>query len=408
MSDDLLATYENAFSGRDAPFAFVDLDALRANADHLLAQAGSLPVRVASKSLRCVEVLRRVLAHESSAGPGFRGVLAFTPAEALHLTDHGITDLLVAYPSVDREALCRVAERVAEHRPQRVVLMVDSVEGAEVVARAGRDVGVRLPVAIDIDAGWHPVRRLTVGPRRSPICTPEEAAALARALLAEPHLQLVGLMAYEGQVAGVGDKVPGRPLRTAAVRGMQAASMRELRNRLPKVVAAVGAELARDGQQLELVNGGGTGSLARTAAAGAVTELAAGSGLYAPTLFDTYRSLSLRPAAMFALPVVRRPGPGVVTLLGGGYIASGPHGSDRVPRPVLPKGLRLTAAEGAGEVQTPVRGRAADGLAIGDRVYLRHAKAGELCERFTTLLLVEGGQVVDEVPTYRGEGHAFA
>jgi D-serine deaminase-like pyridoxal phosphate-dependent protein len=226
--------------------------------------------------------------------------------------------------------------------------------------------------------------------------------------MADPHLQLVGLMAYEGQVAGVGDRLPGRPLRSAAVRGMQAASMRELRNRLPRVVAAVGAELARDGQQLELVNGGGTGSLARTAAAGAVTELAAGSGLYAPMLFDAYRSLSLRPAAMFALPVVRRPGAGVVTLLGGGYIASGPHGADRVPRPVLPRGLRLTAAEGAGEVQTPVRGRAADGLAIGDRVYLRHAKAGELCERFTTLLLVEDGRVVDEVPTYRGEGHAFA
>ncbi|MDQ1640653.1 MAG: hypothetical protein QOJ90_4 [Actinomycetota bacterium] len=406
MSDDLRAMYEDAFAGRDAPFAFVDLDALRANADHLLAQAGSLPVRVASKSVRCVDVLLRVLAHESD-GPGFQGVLAFTPAEALHLADHGVTDLLVAYPSVDRAALCQVAERVAEHRPERVVLMVDSVEGAAVVARAGRDVGVRVPVAIDLDAGWHPMRGVTVGTQRSPVRTPEQAAALARALVADPALQLVGLMAYEAQVAGVGDKIPGRPLRSAAVRGMQAASMRELRDRLPRVVAAVRAELARDGQQLEFVNGGGTGSLARTAGAGAVTELAAGSGLYAPTLFDTYRSLSLRPAAMFTLPVVRRPGPGVVTLLGGGYIASGPPGADRVPRPVLPPGLRLTAPEGAGEVQTPVRGPAADGLAIGDRVYLRHAKAGELCERFTTLLLVEGGQVVDEVPTYRGDGHAF-
>ena len=406
MSAEVLARYEEAFAGRDAPFAFVDLDALRANADHLLAQSGGLRVRVASKSVRCVDVLRRVLAHRA-AGQGFQGVLAFTPAEALHLAGHGFADLLVAYPSVDGSALAGVARWAGEQRPGRIVLMVDSVEGAEHVSRAARTAGVVLPVAVDVDVAWQPVRGVIIGPRRSPVRTPEEAATLVRALSAVENLRVVGLMAYEGQVAGVGDRVPGKPLRSKAIRGMQAASLRELGHRLPQVVAAVRDELARHGHPLELVNGGGTGSLARTAAAGVVTELAAGSGLFAPTLFDTYRSLDLRPAAMFALPVVRRPGPGVVTVLGGGYVASGPPGTDRSPLPVLPAGLRLTATEGAGEVQTPLRGRPADGLAIGDRVYFRHAKAGELCERFDRLLLVEDGRVVDEVPTYRGEGCTF-
>jgi D-serine deaminase-like pyridoxal phosphate-dependent protein len=400
--------YERAFGDRDAPFAFVDLDALRANADHLLAQAGGLPVRVASKSLRCVDVLRRVLDHPPPPGTaGYRGVLAFTPAEALHLAEHGFDDLLVAYPSVDREALGQVAQRVAEQRPGRIVSMVDSVDGAAHVARAARDAGVHLPVAIDLDTGWRPGRGVTVGAQRSPVRTPEQAGALVRALVDDPHLQVVGLMAYEAQVAGVGDRVPGKPFRSMAIRGMQTASLRDLRHRLPRIVSSVRTELARHGQQLDLVNGGGTGSLARTAAAGAVTELAAGSGLYAPTLFDTYRSLRLAPAALFTLPVVRRPGPGVVTVLGGGYVASGAPGPDRVPRPALPVGLRLTGQEGAGEVQTPLRGAAADTLAIGDRVYFRHAKAGELCERFATLLLVEGDRVVGEVPTYRGEGRTF-
>ncbi len=189
---------------------------------------------------------------------------------------------------------------------------------------------------------------------------------------------------------------------------MQAGSLRDLAGRLPRVVAAVREVVEGAGGSLELVNGGGTGSLARTAAIGAVTELAAGSGLFAPTLFDSYRSLDLRPAALFALPVVRRPAPGVVTVLGGGYVASGAPGRDRLPTPVLPAGLRLTGTEGAGEVQTPLRGAAADGLRIGDRVWFRHAKAGELCERFDTVLLVEGDAVVAEVPTYRGEGKAFA
>ncbi|HEX7189303.1 MAG TPA: alanine racemase, partial [Actinomycetes bacterium] len=216
MSADLLARYEEAFADRDAPFAFVDLDALRANADHLLAQSGGLPVRVASKSVRCVDVLRRALAHPSSAGPGFQGVLAFTPAEAMHLADHGFADLLVAYPSVDASALADLAKRAVEERPERVVLMVDSVEGAEHVSWAARSAGVVLPVVVDVDTGWAPVRGVSIGTQRSPVRAPEQAAALVHTLSTDGHLRVVGLMAYEGQVAGVGDRVPGKPLRSKA------------------------------------------------------------------------------------------------------------------------------------------------------------------------------------------------
>jgi D-serine deaminase-like pyridoxal phosphate-dependent protein len=397
------ARLEAAVGDRDSPLAVVDLDALHANARALVAQAGALPIRVASKSVRCVDVLLRVLATD-----GWQGVLAFTPAEACHLADAGVDDLLVAYPSVDRTALRDVARRAADGRPERIVLMVDSVDGASVVSEAGRAAGVRLPVAIDVDTSWRPAPRVVAGALRSPVRTPERAAALARSLVADPHLDVVGLMAYDAQVAGVGDDVAGRPVRSRAVRVMQAGSLRDLTDRLPRVVAAVRDVVEGRGGALELVNGGGTGSLARTVVTGAVSELAAGSGLFAPTLFDNYRSLDLRPAALFALPVVRRPGRGVVTVMGGGYVASGPAGRDRLPTPVLPAGLSLTGTEGAGEVQTPVRGTAADRVRIGDRIWFRHAKAGELCERFDTLLLVEGDAVVAEVPTYRGQGKTFA
>ena len=124
-------------------------------------------------------------------------------------------------------------------------------------------------------------------------------------------------------------------------------------------------------------------------------------------MFDRYSAFSLKPAAGFALPVVRRPSADTVTLLGGGYHASGAAGKDRLPEPWLPEGLKLDSLEGAGEVQTPVTGDAARSLALGDRVYLRHAKAGELCERFDSLLLVSGDAVVGEVPTYRGAGKTF-
>jgi len=183
---------------------------------------------------------------------------------------------------------------------------------------------------------------------------------------------------------------------------MQEVSARELAGRRAAAVAAV-----REVADLEFVNGGGTGSLERTSREAAVTELAAGSGLYSPWLFDAYRGFRGRPAAFFALPVTRRPAPGLVTVAGGGWIASGPAGDDRVPLPAYPAGLRLLPGEGAGEVQTPLRGPGTAGLAVGDRVWFRHAKAGELCERVDELHLLAGDELTGAAPTYRGEGRTF-
>ncbi len=219
--------------------------------------------------------------------------------------------------------------------------------------------------------------------------------------MARPGFELVGLMAYEAQIAGVGDDPPSR-LRGLGVRRMQRTSAAEIRERRAAVVAAV-RELA----PIEFVNGGGTGSAELTASEPAVTEVAAGSGLYAPTLFDHYTRFTPAPAAYFALPVVRRPSPRHATVLGGGWIASGQAGSDRLPTPVWPPGLKLVPAEGAGEVQTPLTGEGVDTLAVGDRVWFRHTKAGELCEHVDDLHVVEGGSVVESATTYRGDGKVF-
>jgi D-serine deaminase-like pyridoxal phosphate-dependent protein len=394
-----LRRLDAATAALEAPFAIVDLAAFRTNAAAMTRRAGGKPIRLASKSVRCRHLIEQVLRFD-----GFRGILAFTLPEALWLAGHGSSDdIVVAYPTVDRAAIGRLAgdARLAA----AVTLMVDGREHLELIEKAAAGVANPHPVrvAIDIDAGYVAFGgRFRAGARRSPVRTAPDAAALARDIVSRPGLRLAGLMAYEGQIAGVGDNPPGRPLYAQAIRYMQRRSAAELAQRRAAIVAAVRALTP-----LEFVNGGGTGSLDGTSAESAITELGAGSGLYHPALFDAYSRFTGQPAAMFALPVVRRPGPGVVTALGGGYIASGPASPSRVPQPYLPAGLRLDKEEGAGEVQTPLLGAPADELAIGDRVWMRHAKAGELCERFAELHLIEGDQIVATVPTYRGEGQTF-
>ncbi|MFD3356674.1 amino acid deaminase/aldolase [Streptomyces fradiae] len=391
------ARLDRATAHLDAPLALVDLDAFDANADDLLRRAGGKPVRVASKSLRCRALLERALDR-----PGFAGVMSFTLAESLWLARAGFGDVLLAYPSADRAGF---AELAADAKLARAVtVMVDDPAQLDLVDAARGDGREEVRVCLELDTSLRLLGgRIRIGARRSPLRDPAELAELARSVARRPGFRLVGLMAYEGHVAGVGDAVAGRPLRSRAVRLMQAVARRELAERRAAVVAAV-REVAPD---LEFVNGGGTGSVQHTAAEEAVTEVAAGSGLYVPRLFDDYTSFSGRPAALFALPVVRRPGVGAVTVLGGGYPASGAPGRDRLPAPYLPEGLRYDPVEGAGEVQTPLLGSAADDLLIGDKVWFRHAKAGELCERFDRLHLVEGDRVTGAVPTYRGEGRAF-
>lgn len=374
------------------PLVVIDLDAFDANADDLVRRAAGKPVRVASKSVRVPGLLRRVLARE-----GFRGVLAYSLREALWLATEGVSDdIVLGYPSVDRVALRALATDA--HARACVTLMVDCVEHLDLVEAAGPNGPVR--VAIDVDAGLR-LGPAHVGPKRSPLGGADAVVALAREVLRR-GLVLAGVMTYEGQVAGVPDDVPGQQARSFAVRRLKAASVGQLAGRRRRIAQAL-AEVT----ELEFWNAGGSGSVETTVADPVVTEVAAGSGLLVPGLFDHYRSFRPRPAAFFGVPVVRRPGPDTVTVAGGGFVASGAAGPDRLPLPWAPFGLHLTALEGAGEVQTPLTGPGTEGLVVGDLVWFRHAKAGELAEHTGVVHLVRDEAVVASEPTYRGLGHAW-
>ncbi len=393
------AYYEEIFAGVQAPFAFVDLDAMWANADAMLARTSEMPIRMASKSIRARALFEKILDRDER----FRGIMTFTLPETNWLAAEGYEDLLLAYPTTDLEALGQHALHAAARPEGAPILTVDCVEHLDMIESVLGSQAGTVRLSMELDAGWHGLGgRVRAGARRSPVRTPEQGVALAEEISRRDKLELVAIMAYEGQISGVGDDPPGRPVRKRLIRWMQKNSIEEIAERRTEFVRRV-----KEVAPIQIVNGGGTGSLEFTSAESEVTEVAAGSGFYAPHQFDHYSWFSLAPAAAFAIPVVRRPGPGVVTALGGGYLSSGAPGPARMPAPWLPDGLTLDKEEGAGEVQTPLLGPAADQLSLGENIYMRHSKAGELCERFDSLYLIEGSEIVDQVPTYRGEGQTF-
>ncbi len=392
-------TLRRLVAGERLPAMIVDLDAFEANVDRLaaIAAAGGKTLRVASKSIRVPDLMRRIQARAGAA----QGLMVYSPAEARALAADGFDDLLVAYPRVE-EADLEDLHAVAANGGT-AVLMIDSVEHVErIEAYAGRGSGTPLPVCIDLDVSYRPFR-LHMGAQRSPLRSTADFASLVDRVLASDHCRLAGVMGYEAQVAGVPDRSPFEKARGAAVRAMKSRSIRDVAHK-----RRAAAEVLRDrGVEGHFFNAGGTGSLATSASEPWVTEVTAGSGFLQSHLFDYYGANRNEPAFAYALRVTRVPQPGIVTCQGGGFIASGQPGPDKAPQPFLPAGLKAVDGEGFGEVQTPLRVPKGAAVGVGDPVFCRPAKAGEPAERFQEYLLVRGGEIVDRAPTYRGLGHCF-
>lgn len=390
------AYYQQVFVGQRMPFAYLDLDLLDENIRQVIRRAGDKRIRVASKSVRCVTALKRILASDAR----FIGVMCLTAREAVYLAEQGVEDALIGYPTVHADDIGDVARATLAGR--HITLMVDDLAQIARIEAVAQQYGARLPLCVDVDLSLD-VPGLHFGVWRSPLRSAAQARPVIERILGSQHLTLDGVMGYEAQIAGVGDNYQGQRVKNSIVRALKRRSVGLAAERRAAVV-----EMIRSlGGAPRFVNGGGSGSMATTRAEAVVTELTVGSAFYGPALFDNYRDFRYLPAAGFAVEIVRQPAPRRFTCLGGGYVASGAPGVDRLPQPYLPSGVHLDPLEGAGETQTPVRYDGAIPLHIGDPIFFRHSKAGELCERFTRLLLVAQGAIVGEAATYRGDGQCF-
>ncbi len=394
--------FREALAGVRLPAAVVNLNAFQKNVETIssLVRPSGKTLRIASKSLRCPHLLRLAI---DQAPDLIKGVMSFSCAEAEFLAGLGFDDLLVAYPTVqaaDLDCLVRLT-----NKKKTVAVVVDCREHLDALSQAGRAAKVVLRACLDVDASYRPAHgHLHVGVRRSPVRDEQAALDLARYARQLGGVRIAAVMMYEAQIAGLPDANPFsptvNPLRRL-IKSLAKPRVKDLRKRI--VTALIGEGIA-----LDFVNGGGTGSLDWTPHDSSVTEVTAGSGFLCSHLFSYFRGVPLTPAAFFALQVVRTSDKGFITCHGGGYIASGEAGPDKLPVPYLPPGLALIGLEGAGEVQTPLAiGSGAPSIRLGDPILFRHAKAGELSERFNEYLLIHDGKLIGREPTYRGLGRCF-
>ncbi len=385
------------------PTMVVDLDVLDANVARLseVAKRHGKNLRVASKSVRVPDLLKRILA---VGGEHFRGLMCFSVPEARLLASEGFDDLLVAYPTVQRSDLDVARAMAAEGKT--VTLMVDSATHVAMLADYWAESGEKSPlrVCIDHDMSWRP-GKLHIGAQRSPIRATDDFEQLLDEILSRQELRLSGVMGYEAQIAGVGDENPFAPLLNPAKKLIKTQSVKDVAAKR----RAAAELLVRRGVKIDFFNGGGTGSIRSTSDEDWVTEVTAGSGFLQSHLFDYYADNQNQPAFCFALQVTRIPQSDRITCQSGGFIASGTNDADKSPVPFLPAGLKPDKVEGFGEVQTPLSVPKAmrGSLKPGDPVFFRPSKAGEIAERFNDYLLIENGEKVGRARTYRGLGYCF-
>ncbi|MBE1553879.1 alanine racemase [Sporosarcina limicola] len=385
---------EVAYAHITRPFACIDLDALDQNIAFVNGASGGKGIRVATKSVRSTVLLQYIAERLNNHA----GWMTFDLKETLHLLQEGFDDLLLGYPQVEEEPMDRIIPYIREGRC--VIFMIDRIEQWEWLDAIGKRNDVVFEICIDLNVSTD-FKMIYFGTKRSSLRTIDCVNELLEFGNSFTHTVITGAMGYEAQIAGVPDS-PVANWQSPLIKQLKRLSRKSVRDFRKSAVERIHEK----SPTLRFVNGGGSGSIDFTSNEKEVTELTIGSAFYFPALFSRYRNLPLEPATAFALRITRKPEQGVVVCHGGGYIASGATGVDKNPEPDWPKNLSLLKNEGAGEVQTPLLDKKG-ALKIGDTVYFRHAKAGELCERFSELHARRGSVYEGTYKTYRGEGGCF-
>jgi len=407
-----------------APSAWLDMDALDHNITLVNQKTKSVQLRLATKSIRSIDVLHYI----KDKSPNFIGLMSYAADESVYLLENGFDNILCAYPTLDMASVAATFDYTKQGAT--MIWMVDRPEHVDVLNEVGKIHDVVIDVCLDINMSM-PLPKLYFGTKRSALMTIKDVKKLLKHIKKCRHINVSAAMGYEAQIAGLPEHLPGKALLSPAIRLLKSRSQRQVSKRRRSIVEY----LNKQGYTLKLVNGGGSGSMDFTSSQPEVSEITVGSAYYKPAYFDYMDSMhEFQPAAGFVLPVTRQPEKNVITCHSGGFIASGATGADKAPVIHYPEYLSLLNDEGFGEVQTPMaisktrKNGNTPRFSIGDVVWCRHAKAGELCEHFNELICYrhsaqsttdgfarsEGTRPIINIKTknqvmttYRGEGKCF-
>lgn len=402
-------SYQKAIALLNRPCAFLDLNHLEENINKVLADLKGKKLRIATKSIRSVAVLNDILKfiqHNSIDKECVSGLMAYHPQEALDLArELKLTDgqdILIAYPYMGQQLIEKTLNQISD---EKITFMCDLPEHLHLLAKLANEKNTTVRICLDLDVSTA-FPGLHFGVYRSSISSLAILKDRLDLISQHPQLKLVGLMGYEAQIAGVGELNPWNFfLINFIVKFLKNISAKKVIRYRQEVLNLCQAR----GIELEYFNGGGSGSLKMDQQDHALSEVAAGSAFFAPHLFDYYRDLDLRPSLGVALEVTRRPRKNIITCAGGGYVASGSMSKDKFMLPVYPPDVSLLENEMTGEVQTPLKinAKSATDIQVGDSLFFRPAKAGEICERFNHLALIRNGVCEKVVDTYRGQGRCY-
>lgn len=383
--------YKAIFANEQFPLAFVDLDVLDQNIQDILKRAQGKTIRIASKSVRIPAILEYILKKNAQ----FKGLMCYHPNEAVFLSQQGFDNILLGYPYIHEKEISLILQEVAKGK--ELIFMVDALEQIQRIQQIAEKMNVEALICFDVDMSSD-FGNLHFGVYRSSITSAEKLEEIVKQTSPLSHIQIKGLMGYEAQIAGVNDNIKGQGIKNAVIQFLKRKSIKEVARKRQEAIAI----LKKYGIYQPLVNAGGTGSIESSIAEEGVTEVTVGSGFFASHLFDHYKQFKHLPAAGFALQITRNPKENIFTCAGGGYIASGEVGIVKQPKPYLPTYIELIKNEGTGEVQTPIINKSSVFLQLGDPVFFRHSKAGELFERFDSVYFIREKKIVQVEKTLRG------
>ena len=231
----------------ETPCLVIDMDQTRKNIENMQKAVSSqgCKLRPHIKTHKMVDIAR--LQMECGAS----GICCSKVSEAEIMANGGCDDIFIAYPIIGYPRIRKALE--LSHRVKRLILSIDSEEGADMLERAAAIDDSIIEVRLEIDTG--------LGRTGVPV---QKAIGLAEKICRMSHLRLTGIYTFKGLV------IDGQP-----TDDNEAAARDEA-----LIMNSVAMEMKNRGIHIDDISAGSTPTGIQAASTGLVTEVRPGTYVF--------------------------------------------------------------------------------------------------------------------------------